>query len=194
MEKTFSFLIMKRGTKLTKEGNIIQVTIPKWMAEKKETKEKLQGRIEVESEKAYGIQVEGRTETIWIPKSQIKSLEVIEEATEKQEKKKQETREKQPKEKKQVTTSRENTPTREIDVEKTTRLKLEKELEYINQVIDTSPERAYKIATQLQNQLQEYTLKSKEIVRKLGKKLGEKPLTSAKDTGDSSDESSSKEG
>lgn len=59
-----------------KEGVLVQVEVPAWVAESKGTKEVFKGEIKRETNEAYQIKVEG-SEKIWLPKDRIRSLKRI---------------------------------------------------------------------------------------------------------------------
>lgn len=157
---------------MPEKGDLVQFTIPKWIAEDKKVKEVFSGEITRETKKAYLVDVQGDTKTIWIPKSRIKSTEIKRTG-----KKKTEVTEKEGREE---TGSEEAVS--ELTIETAARLKLTKELQYINQLIDDEPRKAYRMATQLDNQLQGYLSEIEEIIQELGKTLDELSITPAKKT------------
>lgn len=166
---------------MPEKGDIVQFKIPKWIAEDKKVQEVFSGEITRETEKAYQIDVEGETKTIWIPKSRIKSVEIKGKGKGKTEVTEKERREE--------TRSSTEKPISGLTIERTTRLKLTRELKYINQLMDDDPRKAYRMATQLDNQLQEYLSNVEQIIQELSKKLGEPTIAPAKKTKETSEES-----
>lgn len=165
---------------MPQEGDQVRIKIPEWLSNAKETDTEITGLLEAESGKAYGIRMEDNEDLVWIPKSQIESIETVGETQESGTTPKQEP-EAQTKQEALIESEKiRNQPRRSIDVETVIRLKMERQLNYINVLMDEDPEQAYQEATQLFNQLQEYASKIREIIKELGDTLGKKQFTPAK--------------
>lgn len=164
---------------MAEEGDTVQIKIPEWLATAKEIPTDFRCHIEEEREKAWRINIDEKKGAVWIPKSQVLSMEVTTKNETKRQKEQQDVPPDEPKKTAKDTTAR---PTEEAkEIERSTRLKLERELHYIDGLIEHAPEKAYNILTQFHNQLQEYLAKVREVLQELGNKLGEKPLSPAKE-------------